>query len=369
MTSSATRATGVTGSSRTVTEPITEVAREATAIGLRSKRRQFSSGRQQGGGPLSTGQIHKILTNPVYRGQIRHRDRIWPGRHPAIVGEALWESMQEKLQSASRRPRGRSAEAAAAPLTGKLRDETGDRLTPTHSVKSGRRHAYYISNRLVTGGPDPTGWRLAAERLEALGARVIADHVAQAAAARRSLASPDLRSNPDLLEAAGHLAQAIRAEEPDLLRRILVRGTLAPGKITLDLDPATLADALNLPADALSPDLPQVSASLQLRRRGVEAKLVLGTPAPVPDPILLRTLAGAHRWVAALRRGTPLARIAHGSGHHDALIRTRAPLAFLSPKMQLAVRDGTLPPEITLHRIMQRPIPLDWQEQERLYAL
>lgn len=50
-------------------------------------------------------------------------------------------------------------------------------------------------------------------------------------------------------------------------------------------------------------------------------------------------------------------------------LKTRAPLAFLSPGIQFAIRDGTVPPELTLHRILQRPIPLDWQEQERLYGV
>lgn len=94
-----------------------------------------------------------------------------------------------------------------------------------------------------------------------------------------------------------------------------------------------------------------------------------GTPEPEPDPVLLRTLSDAHRWIAALRSGTPLAGIASKAGHHDAFIRTRAPLAFLSPKLQRAICDGTLRPELTLHRILQRPIPLDWQDQERLYGI
>lgn len=113
----------------------------------------------------------------------------------------------------------------------------------------------------------------------------------------------------------------------------------------------------------------QLSAVVHLRRRGVEAKLVAGTPEPEPDPVLLRTLSDAHRWIAALRSGTPLAGIASKAGHHDAFIRTRAPLAFLSPRIQIAVRNGTAPPELTLHRILQRPIALDWQEQERLYGI
>ena len=49
------------------------VADEAARLGIRSKRRVFASGKTRGGGRLSRGQVHFLLTNPVYRGRIRHR--------------------------------------------------------------------------------------------------------------------------------------------------------------------------------------------------------------------------------------------------------------------------------------------------------
>ena len=348
---------------------ITDVEHAAAERGLRSKRRRFRSGREQGGGHLSTGQIHKILTNPVYLGQIRHKEKIWPGRHRAIIEEALWTRVQEKLQVASRRRRGRRSDAETAPLTGKLRDQTGDRLTPTHSVKDGKRHPYYVSNRLISRGPDPSGWRLPGRTLETIVASAMADHVAQAAAEHQLLASPDLRTSPDLLPAARELAERLRRREPDLLGRLLVGGVIAPREIRLTLDPAVLAQALGLPARDLSPDLVQVCAPVHLRRRGVEARLAVGTPTPDPDPVLLRSLADAHRWAAALRAGTPLSEVARTAGHHEVFIRTRGQLAFLSPKIQRAIRDGSIPSDLTLRQILRRPIPLDWQEQDRLYGV
>ncbi len=348
---------------------ISHVEHTAVEAGLRSKRHQFRSGREQGGGALSSGQIQKILTNPVYRGKIRHKDKTWPGRHSAIIDEELWTSVQEKLQAASRRKRGRRSDAETSPLTGKLRDETGDRLTPTHCVKDGKRHHYYVSNRLISGGPDPTGWRLPGYKLEALVANTVADHIAQATTEHRLQAMPDLRANPDLLFAARDLLRTLRARETETLRRILTRGTIAPRKIRLDLDPAALAEALRLSVDDLSSALVQVSTPVHLRRRGIEAKLVVGSPKPEPDPVLLRTLADAHRWVADLRMGTPLGAIAQEAGKDEGFVRKRIRLAFLTPKIQRAIVDGSLPPEFTLRQILRQPIPLDWQDQERLYGI
>lgn len=66
------------------------VENDAVQLGLRSKRHHFRSGRTQGGGHLSRGQIHKILLNPIYLGCIRHKDKVWPGRHSAILEEEVW---------------------------------------------------------------------------------------------------------------------------------------------------------------------------------------------------------------------------------------------------------------------------------------
>ncbi len=52
-------------------------------------------------------------------------------------------------------------------LNGLLFDETGDRLSPIHASKAGKRYRYYISSRLKKGQSDGTGgWRLPAKEIE-----------------------------------------------------------------------------------------------------------------------------------------------------------------------------------------------------------
>jgi hypothetical protein len=54
---------------------------------------------------------------------------------------------------------------------------------------------------------------------------------------------------------------------------------------------------------------------------------------------------------------------------NDATIQIHGPLAFLAPKIQIAIRKGTLPSELSLKRILRQPIPLDWDAQARLFGL
>jgi hypothetical protein len=81
---------------------------------------------------------------------------------------------------------------------------------------------------------------------------------------------------------------------------------------------------------------------------------------------LRKALAEAHRWAAALKSGTPLNHIARTANHNEALVRTRTPLAFLSPRIQLAILEGTQPVELTLEFLVRQTLPTAWDAQERL---
>ena len=350
------------------------VMRRANEMGLRSKRHRFKSGRVQGGNPLLRGQIYALLRNPIFIGKIRHKTQIWEGLQEPILDEAVWERIQEKLQAASARPRGRKgrgdrlAETRVAPLTGKLRDDTGDRLTPKHTRRHGRQIRYYVSNRLVSGGTDPGGWRLPAPALEQAVADVIRRHLVTLARDYRICAEADLQRGDAVKDRVRHLDRQLAAGTPDLLTAVLAEGHIGKHRIVMKLQAAPLGEALGLPPDAIDPSALTIEAPFALRRRGVEGKIVVGDRAPQPDRTLVRALSQAHVWITELRNGTPLSAIAATTTHSEAYIRRRSQLAFLSPTIQGAILDGRQPTHLTLERIVRKPIPLDWEAQARLYG-
>ena len=351
------------------------VMRRANAIGLRSKLHRFRSGRVQGGAPLSRGQIYALLRNPIYIGKIRHKTRVWDGLHVPIVDDALWERVQTKLQAASVRPRGRKSrgdrlgETRVSLLTGKLRDDTGDRLTPTHTRRHGRQIRYYVSNRLISGGTDPHGWRLPAQALEQAVADVISRHLVTLARDHRICTEADLQRGDAVKDRVRHLASQLAAGTPGLLAGLLAEGHIGKRCIVLKLQARTFGEALGLHPDAIDPSALTIEAPFALRRRGVEGKIVVGDRAPQPDRTLLRALSQAHAWVADLRGGKPLGEIAAATRHSESYIRTRAQLAYLAPAIQSAILDGRQPADLTLERIIRKPVPGDWDAQARLYGL
>jgi site-specific DNA recombinase len=257
---------------------LNKVMRKTMEMGLRSKRHYFKSGRTQGGNSFSRGQIYALLRNPIYIGKIRHKTNLWDGQHEAIIDIELWDRVQAKLQDASVRPRSKPgseisrSKTGTALLTGKLRDETGDRLTPTHTQRHGRRLRYYVSNRLISGGTDPSGWRLPAAALEQAVADIIARHLSDLARSHRICVMPDLQSGDVVCTKVRDLTLRLQKGSPELLANITEGGQLAKGCISLELHAAELASELSLKPDEIDPSALQIQAPFALRRQGRRGK-------------------------------------------------------------------------------------------------
>ena len=354
-------------------ECIAAVAEKAEAAGVRSKCRQFKSMQAYGGKPLSRGQVHFILTNPIYAGRVRHKTQVYEGLHDAIIEPAFWDRMQEKLQAHAARPRIRNSATgilsqpeARSPLAGKLFDETGDRLTPTHSKRStasgAKRIRYYVSRRLLQGAKDdPSGWRLPALKLDRAVYGAIADHLTEAG--HQLLTEPD----PIALYAAqDHLRRVhtrLKAHDADLMQALTAKVTVSARRLIIDLDRTGLATQLDIMPGALDADALRIETSFELRRRGVEVKLVTGQFEGAPDHTLINAIAKAHQWMAEARKGVSLAAIGRRYGWTDSPVRQRIRLAFLSPQITTAILEGRQPPELSLQHLLTRPIPLDWERQ------
>ena len=352
-------------------------ARAAASEGLRSKRHRFASGRESGGGPFSRGQLYKILTNPVYRGLTRHREKTYPGTHPAIVDEATWDRVQAALQAASARRRGasgstgqgqRAAAGAGAnhapPLLGKVRDETGDLLTPTHTQRNGRRHRYYVSNRLISGGPDPAGWRLPATVLEAAVAREVIAHLEERLERHGLVTAPTAAELVGLAKLASARLAELRAGGIPRVAPLIAAARISPESLAVDLAPEALAEELGLAPDRIEASALAVRTSLLLRRRGVETRIVAGPVEPAPDATLLAALRKAHRWAGEIRARVSIRDIATREKTSESYVARLAHLALLSPALQRAIVEGRQPADLTLAVLLRTSLPLDWRAQE-----
>jgi DNA invertase Pin-like site-specific DNA recombinase len=117
---------------------------------LRTKLRTSAHGHAFGGKPYSRGGLYKLLNNEVYTGRIAHRGESYSGEHQAILEPETWEKVRALL-SANNQGHRQPGTRKVAPsiLAGLVFDAEGNRFTPTHAVKNGRRYRYYTSQAVI----------------------------------------------------------------------------------------------------------------------------------------------------------------------------------------------------------------------------
>lgn len=331
-----------------------QVEQEVVRRGYRSKKRAFSDGRTTGSQPLRRGQINFILRNPVYLGRIRHKTETYEGLHNAIIDQEAWDAVQSKLDQKSPK-KSRSPSKSGALLTGRIFDETGDFLTPTHSQKGNRRYRYYVSGRLLAGSqPDPSGWRLPAKQLEDVVGRTVLQHIEGSTS--RLLARPSASQMENLRT---RLAALSANAAFDFVERVQV----SPGELNIKLSAEAMFDCLNIPDAGLDSTQLELTAPFRIRRRCGETKLVFGASSSAPDLKLIRMVALAHSWLDEVKSGTRIKDIAERYGWPSLMVRERIRLAFLSPGIVQAILEGRQPDGLTLTQLVKSDIPLDWDQQ------
>jgi len=343
------------------------------ADGIVSKRRVLPDGRILGGKPFLRGALYTLLSNPLYIGEIRHGSLRHPGLHQAIVERDLWDRVQARLSEQSVDWSARATEPS--PLAGLICDASGERLTPSHANKKGRRYRYYVSRSLVTGdaAEHQPGWRLPAPDLERAvshaAAGILFDH--QAVAALLQEVGLGIAAMPVCLAKAATLVQRLEeVTDPTLLTRLIRRVEIAEEAVSLTMD---LTEILPNPGMLAEPEALILTRTIpwRMRRRGVEMRLIIGDrlPAGKADPALIKAIARGRRWWSELETGAmpSIAAIARRDNVSPGHVGHLLPLAFLAPSIIEAIVAGKYPVELTADALIKRiDPPLDWQQQRRL---
>lgn len=341
------------------------------AEGIRSPLRTLGTGRSIGGAVLSRGQIYQMLGNPVYIGQIRHRQIIYDGLHEAIIDPDTWERAQALL---SDNTQGELRTRAARPslLAGLVHDEAGVPLLATHACKGKHRYRYYVSKDLHHRARATNhGIRIPAREIEG----AVLDTIVEA-----------LKNPLDLLLSAGHtllpdqlraanaaahdLSKALRAKDRPTLLALLSKVQILTGKIVIELSCTQLGAALGVPLPNCGDDTVALTSPIRLTRTGSAVRLVQSDGKAAvqrgPDPALVKLLARAHALWKRLESGEiDIRTLARDEQINDSYVSRMVRLAFLSPTIVAAIAAGEQPAQLNAALLLTSDIPADWTEQAR----
>src|SRR5207247_95057 len=263
---------------------VRRVKEEADRLGLSTKRSTTAGGIERGGRPFSRGHIYNLLSNPIYIGEIAHKGQLYPGQHPALIDAYTWAAVRDQLAANARDHRRKAHATEPSLLAGLLTDAQGERLTPSHAVKEGRRYRYYVSTALITeaGTDRPQGWRLAAQEIEDAVIKVLADAMTRPAMllARFDTAGVPGGQTSKMLDRATRFAAALNrspAERARVVRDLIEKVVIEEDAIMIRVRRSPLLGrAVVSPSSENPSDRPiELTTPVAFRRRGVEMRLVL----------------------------------------------------------------------------------------------
>jgi site-specific DNA recombinase len=357
---------------------VTKLQENLDQRGILSKRRMSRTGQASGGASYSRGALYLILHNRIYLGEITHKRAFYPGQHPAIIEQKLWDQVQLKFQSNLQAARKRPRATEQSLLMGLLYDEQGNRFTPSHATKKGRRYRYYVSQAVIkkTRSNHAGPVRIPASEIEEL---VVSQF-------RLLLQSPQ-RMMDILVDIDGSLADVKAVTEASrvwstaahdkiqsLLQATVKRIVVHSDRIEIEVNkPALSRTVLGVSDDQALPgnnvdDLVTIEATAKLKRCGGEVRLVLPPDSPGANsrevPSLIRAISRAHDWVDRILRGEAVNQrsIAKETGLDERYVSRIIPLAFLAPDLTEAILEGSQAADLSLDTYLGN-IPDDWNMQ------
>ena len=323
--------------------------------GIKTKASARRDGQKSGAIRFGVGSLAYLLKNRFYIGEITYRGEVHRGEHEPILSRDLFEAVQAR-RAANAVDRQVRLRGSAAILTGRLFDDRGNRMSPTHTNKQGARYRYYVSHALLQNRKAEAGSiaRVPAPEIESLMCNGV----------RRHLGS--------MAEAGPPTALADR----DLIERHVARVIVTPQALEVRLNPAG-EQAEDPSASEQAPCRPPITIKLPwIAPSFVAIKGILHAPStkPAMSPerrdALLAAIAKARGWIEGIRLGrfVSFAEIAEHEAQGERHNRLLAPLALLSPRIIAAIVNATAPTDLTVTGLA-KALPYSWAEQERRIGL
>ena len=334
------------------------------AEGVVTKVQQRSSGPNRGGIPFARGSLFYLLKNPVYRGKIVHKGKVYDGEHEQIIDAALWDLVQAQL-AAKAPPRKRPKnDRNQAVFNGMITDPECRPVVPTYSTKGSRRYSFYETRKDLARPGDPPAVRYQQGAFDRQVISCISNLLTDEHALRRLANVTDAGQLRTIFKTAHGLAERLNkpGEIAPTLRSLIKTISICSDHLEVTLDPATLG-AANQPFWVIR--IPRPS-----RRPHGEARIRIdaASPNPAASPQLVKLMAEAFE-VQALVVASPhlsLNQLAKSIGRCRKQMAKLLSVSWLSPRIVDAIIDGVQPRSINRTRLLETELPVAWAEQEAL---
>ena len=353
--------------------------------GITTKTWVSQKGIRRGGNRWTPKQVHRVLTNPIYIGKIKHKTDLYKGEHKAIIESDVWQKVQNLITKMSKQQNKQINEFF--PLKGLLKTEDGNSLSP--SKTKGIR--YYVSQYAIKNGFRNCPIKgLNANRIEDLIMahslhalpEIIKQHLLRKYQKSRIDAWIEVRSLIDKITISTealwiHLNKARLDTCSDQLKNEKFYDTAVtqtalsnPFRIVY---PAQINEGDNAIILRLNIRIKKHDGKRYILSKDGQPILINTTRAATEcqtSKAILKALAEAHVWKDQLvEEKMTVNELAKQTKRQTNFIYHRLKLLSLSPTIIRQVTSNTLSPLISLKNLYQATEQLDWEKQHQFLGI
>jgi hypothetical protein len=310
-----------------------------------TKPRKLKNGQTVGNIAFTRGPLAHLLRNRFYIGEVAFKGEILTGEQPPIVDRELFEAVQAKLDERLNNHK-ITRTSSEALLVGRLFDDRGNRMSPSHARKRGIKYRYYLSSALLQGEAERAGSvrRAPAVEIESLVIRSVRDEL--------------------------KLTQPV--DDPSLVNTYITRVEIQPEQLVIQLAPVQKSNR-QTKGEGRVLHIPWRKTPSTRRRELLLPKDVHPEHARAnrseTRAKLVASIAQGRRWLGELVVNPTLdaAGIANREGCSLRKVNMTISLAFLAPDLVKAAIEGRLPQGMGVARLCD--MPAEWSRQYEMLGL
>ena len=327
---------------------------------------------------FSKGNLYKILSNKTYIGMVKHKDTYYNGEHEGIIDENIFNEVQKILDTNRNNNKCKHTAKSPSLLAGKIFDDNGNRMNPSHSNTKGKRYRYYVSQAIIQGSKSKAGTltKIPAGEIENLVRKEITALLADKDKIQEYISGFDVYNQKMILSKASEIEI-----KNDFIRAILAKVVLFKDKIEIIICKSQLVKGLesfitgvplldevkNEPEEAIVISR-NVRISTTSRKGNVLVTNNFENKEVNINPFLIKIITQSYYWNKLIEEGKAQSSVdiqKMENHNNNSYVKEILRLKFLAPDIVEAILNGTQPRDLTADKL-RKIKTIDWQEQRKI---
>lgn len=333
---------------------------------------------------FSKGALYHILANKTYVGFIKHKENVYPGEHQPIIDQETFDQVQIFLSQNKVLKKCSINSKHPSLLAGKIFDDKGNYMSPSHSNKNNRRYRYYVSQAIIQSKKHEAGTvsKIPAGEIESFVTDEIKTFLSDTQNIQQYIENYDVHKQKDLLDTINQFQTDLNDKFNNIfIRTVLSKVILYKEKVEIILCKDQLIRTLEaITYNTLLPEESKngtknpitITKFINIVPSSKKGSILIISDSKReeshPNPQLIKAITKSYYWNNLFLSGevkTSMDIQKLENLKDNSYIKDILRLRFLAPCIVETILKGTQSVDLSIQKLFSIRT-LDWQEQKEL---